>query len=66
MLVIGPQTRLGDVEAGEFEVLLVELELPHVDGEAGRKTSLRCLLVLINQADQNVVQINKNKVKPFH
>ena len=43
MLVIGPQTRLGDVEAGEFEVLLVELKLPHVDGEAGRKTSLRCL-----------------------
>ena len=35
MFVIGPQTRTGDVEAEEVEVLLVERGLSHVDGRRG-------------------------------
>ena len=72
MLVIGPQAHLGDVEAEEVEVLLVELGLPHVDGEPCDVEQVEDLpqvvavLILVNRADQNVVQIHKNKVKPFH
>ena len=73
MLVIGPQAHLGDVEAEEVEVLLVELGLPHVDGEEAGEVEpaedlpqVFAVLSLVNRADQNVVQINKNKVKPFH
>ena len=35
MLVVGPQACLGDVEAKEVLVLLVELRFAHVDGLAG-------------------------------
>ena len=67
-MLIWLQTRTGYFEAEEVEVLLVELWLPYVDGEADVVELPQVVAVfnLISQIDQNVVQINKNKIKPFH
>ena len=63
VFVVGPQACLGDVEAKEVEVLLVELGLPHVEGEPCKVEPVEdvlqvvVVLVLVNRADQKVLPL---------